>query len=77
MQKSIINNIYDEEIKTFNSVFKIENKTTYYKLRSEYHFEIFLKISIINNKNCLFEIIDYLTETKEINQVCLEVKIIV
>jgi DNA polymerase III delta prime subunit len=72
--KSIINNIYDEEIKTFNSKFKIENKEHTISC-SEYHFEIFLD-KYSNNKNCLFEIIDYLTDTKEINQVCL-VKIIV
>ena len=72
--KSIINNIYDEEIKTFNSTFKIENKEHTISC-SEYHFEIFLD-KYSNNKNCLFEIIDYLTATKEINQVCL-VKIIV
>ena len=69
MCKSIINTIYDDDIKTHNSVFKIENKEHTISC-SEYHFEIFID-KYSNNKNSLFEIIEYLTDAKEINQVCL------
>ena len=74
LSRCIINSIYDEEIKTFNSIFKIDNKEHTLNC-SEYHFEIFID-KYNSNKNSLFEIIDYLTETKEINQVCIT-KIIV
>ena len=60
--KSIINTIYDENIKTFNSTFKIENKEHTISC-SEYHFEIFID-KYSSSKNSLFEIIDYLTETE-------------
>lgn len=69
MCKSIINTIYDDDIKTHNSVFKIENKEHTISC-SEYHFEIFID-KYSNNKNSLFEIIEYLTDAKEINPICL------
>lgn len=72
--KSIINSIYNDNIQNVDSVIRINNKE-YPLVTSEYHFEICLD-KYLMNKNSLCEIIDYLTDTKEINQICL-IKIIV
>jgi hypothetical protein len=71
---SIINSIYKTHIKKHKTIIKLGSKE--FKLViSNYHFEILLD-KYNNNFNNLCDIINYLTESKEINDICA-LKIIV
>ena len=69
--KAILNTIYNKEIKVKYKNFKLGNKEKVIPC-SDYHFEIL--IDKYNNNN-LIEIIDLLTESKDINNKCF-IKII-
>lgn len=71
---SIINTIYGVNIKKNKSIIKIGSKEVKI-VSSNYHFEILLD-KYNNNFSNLCELIDLLTESKEINNVCT-VKIII
>lgn len=66
--KCLLNSIYDKEIFTKNVVLKIGSKE-HNILSSNYHFEILVD-KYNNNINNICEILDFLTESKEINGVC-------
>ena len=67
--KALLNTIYKTKIKLNNQILKINNREHLIGT-SEYHFEICID-KYSSNKTLLIEIIDYLTDTKEINQACL------
>ena len=72
LAKAILNTLYDIKIKTTPLLFKINGKDIEINY-SNYHFEILIDKY---NKTQLYEIIEYLTESKEINDTCY-IKIIV
>lgn len=71
--RSIINSLYKTKIEIHPKLFKINGKEIVIKC-SNYHFEILID-KYNNNKSLIYDIIDHLTETKDINSACL-VKII-
>ncbi len=71
---SIINTIYEKKIKKNKSTIKLGSKEVRI-VSSNYHFEILLD-KYNNNFSNLCDLIDLLTESKEINNICV-VKIII
>jgi len=72
--KSIINTIYNKNIKTSNNIIKIGSKEQKI-IVSNYHFEILID-KYNNNTSNISDMIDYITENKEINNIC-KLKIII
>ena len=66
--KSIINTIYDNNIVTKNIIIKLGSKE-HKIILSNYHFEILVD-KYNNNNNNICEIINYLTESEGINNLC-------
>jgi hypothetical protein len=66
--KSIINTIYGENIVSYNKIFKINGKEIELKC-SNYHFEILID-KYNSNRSMICDIIDYFTETQDINAEC-------
>jgi ABC-type dipeptide/oligopeptide/nickel transport system ATPase component len=66
--KSIINTIYDKNIVTNKIIIKLGSKE-HKILSSNYHFEILVD-KYNNNNNNICEIINYLTESDDINNLC-------
>jgi len=72
--KSIINSLYKTKIDTVKKILKINGKEIDIKC-SNYHFEILID-KYSSNKTLIYDIIDYLTDTKDINSSCI-IKIII
>ena len=66
--KSILNTIYNQNIKTSKNVVKISGKEQKL-IVSNYHFEILID-KYNNNTSNICDIIDFITENKEVNNIC-------